>query len=269
MSGPADDAGAALRALYQADGGATSVSSSKVDAYAARPDYPAALLDALVETGVLASGAVIADVGAGTGRLTRALLQRGHAVVAVEPSDAMRAAADVQLGAMPGYRSAAGSAEATTLPDSSVDLVTAAQAFHWFDIDGARREFRRILKPHGQVALIWNDRWLSDPLQAALDELFGEFGGAKRAALLAAEDRSRVPLFFAAAPIREIAVPHAHRLDRAGLRALVFSRSYMPAAESPLGADVQRRVDAVFDRFADAGAVAVRYRTVAFTGSLA
>jgi len=269
VSGAADDAGASLRALYEADGGAPSVFSSKVDAYAARPDYPPSLFDALAQSGVLPPGAVVADVGAGTGRLTQALLQRGHAVTAVEPSNAMRAAADALLAGRPGYRSVDGSAEATTLADTSIDLVTAAQAFHWFDIDGARHEFRRILKPQGQVALIWNDRLLTDPLQAALDELFTEFGGAKRLALIAGEDRARVPLFFAGAPVCQIEVPHQHRLDRAGLRSLVFSRSYMPAAEGPRGADVQSRVDAVFDRFAEDGVVAVRYRTVAFTGRLA
>ncbi|MED5622454.1 class I SAM-dependent methyltransferase [Ideonella sp. BN130291] len=260
------DSGAALRAEYTSQGGTAGIFSGKVADYiVSRPDYPAALFDALVQCGALPAGADVADIGAGTGLLTHALLQRGHRVTAVEPNDEMRSACDASLGAHPGYRSTSGRAEATGLAEASVDLITAAQAFHWFDVMPARHEALRILRPAGQVALVWNDRVGSDPLQVALDALFAEFGGSRRSAMLAHDDRSQVPEFFGGMPQQQD-FAHQHRLDLAGLLSLVFSRSYMPARESDDGRRAVRAIEAVFARFADAGRVAMRYRTVLMLG---
>lgn len=270
VEGMTEASAARLREQYAADGGASAVFSAKVAQYlASRPAYPATLFERLTALGALPPNAEVADIGAGTGLLTRGLLERGHRVVAVEPSDEMRAAADALLGAFAGYRSLAGTAEATTLAPQSVDLVTAAQAFHWFDIPLARREFARILRPAGQVALVWNDRLRDDPLHAALEPVFDEFGGAKRGALLAHEDLSRVPAFFGSAATHTIELPNEHRLDAPGLVSLVLSRSYMPERGSPAGEAVRRRVEAVFARHARAGEVLVRYRTLAVVGGLA
>ncbi len=265
-----EESAARLREQYACDGGASAVFSAKVAHYvASRPAYPDALFEQLASLGALPPNADVADIGAGTGLLTRGLLERGHRVAAVEPSDEMRAAADTLLGGFAGYRSLAGTAEATTLGPQSVDLVTAAQAFHWFDIPLARREFTRILRPAGQVALIWNDRLHEDPLHVALEDVFAEFGGTKRGALLAHEDLSKVPLFFGSAQTHTIELPNQHRLDAAGLVSLVFSRSYMPERDSAAGESVRQRVEAVFAQHAQAGAVVVRYRTLAVVGRLA
>ena len=261
------DAGAPLRSLYAPDGGVRAIFSAKVADYvASRPDYPDALFDALRDHAGLRSGALVADVGAGTGLLTQGLLQRGARVVAVEPNAAMRAAADHWLGANAAYRSVDGSAEAMPLDAGSVDLITAAQAFHWFEVDAARVECQRVLSPAGQVALIWNDRRRGDALHAALDELFARFGGDRRAAMVAHEDRANVPGFFGTARALELSWPHQHPLDAVGLASLVFSRSYMPARDSAAGRDAERAVAAVFDRFAAGGTVGVRYTTVAIIG---
>jgi SAM-dependent methyltransferase len=253
--------GERLRDLYAGD--VPAVFSAKVaDYHASRPDYPAALFDTL-----LTAPAAVADVGSGTGLFTRGLLARGHEVHAVEPSAEMRAAAEAQFTDEPRFHSVAGSAEATTLADVSVDAVTAAQAFHWFDIPRCRAECLRILRPAGQVALVWNDRVLADPVHDALGEVFAEFGGEKREALLAHEaSRSHAPAFFNGAVVRELAFDHQQRLDAAGLIALVCSRSYMPARNSSAGADVAARVQRVFDAHADAATITLRYRTVALVG---
>lgn len=272
MSGQARepaDIGAQMRSLYAADGGVRAVFSNKVHDYcASRPDYPAALFDALRLHAELPAGARVADVGAGTGLMTRGLLERGYRVVAVEPNAAMRDACDALLGHVEGYRGVEGSAEAMPLEDGSVDLVTAAQAFHWFEIDAARAECLRVLTPRGQVALIWNDRVLTDPLHDALDELFERFGGEKRAALLAHEQaRANVPAFFGAATPKQLSWPHEHALDEAGLASLVFSRSYMPQRGTPQADEVQSRLHALFERLAsDGGTVPVRYTTLALIG---
>jgi hypothetical protein len=116
------------------------------------------------------------------------------------------------------------------------------------------------------VALVWNDRVRSDALHVAMDDVFANYGGAKRGAMLAHENRSDVPRFFNGAAVQEIDLPHEHRLDRDGLCALAFSRSYMPQAESHDGRSAAREIDAIFERFADDGSVDVRYRCVAFVG---
>lgn len=263
----APDTGAQLRSLYAPQGGTRQIFSSKVTDYvASRPDYPAALFDALRAECRLQPGAVVADIGAGTGLLTQGLLAQGYTVTAIEPSDNMRAAADAALARYPGYSSASGTAEHIPLPNSSVDLITAAQAFHWFDITVARAEFLRVLKPQGHVALIWNDRVSTDPLHAALDEIFAEYGGAKRGAMLAHDERSQVPAFFGAAKPLELTWPHAHQLTEEGLLSLVFSRSYMPARDSAAGQQASQQVRELFRSLAADGHVAVRYTTVAIIG---
>jgi len=267
MNGDAEGTGAALRAQYAAEGGVTAAFSPKVADYiAARPDYPAALFEALSERGLLFDGARVADIGAGTGLLTKQLLDRGCRVTAAEPNDAMRAACDAALQDHAGYASVAGTAEATGLPDSSVDLVTAAQAFHWFQADAARAEFLRILTLGGQVALIWNDRQKPDPLHDAMDDVFAVYGGAKRDAMLAHEDRADVPRFFARATPTQLEWPHAHHLDAAGLQALAFSRSYMPLRDSEAGQRAAHELQRLFDAFAVNGRVTVRYRTFVIFG---
>ena len=240
--------------------------SSKVSDYtASRPSYPAALFEDLAALG-LAHDMSVADIGAGTGLFTKSLLDRGWNVIAVEPNNAMRAAADTALSQYPRYRSVAGAAEATALEDRSIDLITAAQAFHWFDIEPARRECLRILRPHGQVALIWNDRDLTDLIQRELDDLFTEFGGAKRKAVLAREDRSSVATFFGAGSIRKQIYPHEQQLDCGGLVSLALSRSYMPGRDTPEGQRVIELVSQLHQRQAEDGLVTVRYQTVMSVG---
>lgn len=261
------DTGARLRSLYAADGGARSVFTEKTADYAAsRPDYPAALFETLSIVCAPVEGVTVADVGAGTGLLTGGLLKHGYRVVAVEPNLEMRRMADSLLGKLDGYRSVEGCAEAMPFDTASVHLITAAQAFHWFEVEKARGEFLRVLSAQGHVALIWNDRILDDPLHVALDEVFSEFGGAKRGALLAHEDRSNVPRFFGSARPKQFTWPHAHYLDEAGLLSLVFSRSYMPGRNSRDGRAVASRVREVFSRFAADGSVKVGYRSVAIVG---
>src|SRR5437868_12100347 len=114
------DTGARLRAEYTNEGGSAAVFSTKVAAYAAsRPDYPVALFDALQALGALSTHKAVADVGAGTGLLTHSLLPRAGTVIAIEPSDDMRAACDARLAGHANYRSVRGTAEHTSLAAAS------------------------------------------------------------------------------------------------------------------------------------------------------
>jgi len=138
---------------------ATSRFSDRVANYVLyRPGYPPQALQALQTECGLAPNHVIADIASGTGIWTRLLLENGNAVFGIEPNAEMREAGERLLQAFPNFTSLAGTAEATTLASQSVDFVTAAQAAHWFDRARSRREFVRILKPGGWLALLWNER---------------------------------------------------------------------------------------------------------------
>jgi len=121
----------------------------------ARPGYPDEAVEVLVRELGITAGTQVCDLAAGTGKLTRRLVGLGASVVAVEPVEGMRS----QLrAAVPGIEVADGTAESIPLPDASVDVVTVAQAFHWFDAPAALAEIARVLKPAGGLALLWNER---------------------------------------------------------------------------------------------------------------
>lgn len=259
--------GARLRSLYDDAGGVAAIFSAKVADYvAARPDYPRRLFDTLATDCGIGPGSTVADVAAGTGLLTRGLLELGCKVIAIEPNEPMRQAADHFLAANARYRSIAGSAERLPLPDDSIDLVSVAHAFHWFEVEATRAEFLRVLRPGGQVALIWNDRNADDPLHRALDRILDAYGGEKRAALAAHEARGDLDGFFGRAVPAMHSWLHEHRLDVAGLESLVFSRSYMPARESDEGRRAIRELAELHARRAIDGRLVVRYTTVAWIG---
>lgn len=256
-----------LRSLYAADGGVRSVFADKVADYvASRPDYPATLFETLKVVCPPAEGVTVADVGAGTGLLTQDLLKNGYRVVVIELNPEMRRASDILLSGMDGYSSMEGSAESMPLEAESIHLITAAQAFQWFEVERTRAEFLRVLTDQGKVALIWNDRVLEDPLHVALDGVFNAFGGAKRTSLVAHENRSDVARFFGSTLPKQFSWPHAQYLDEEGILSLVFSRSYIPSRSTPDGHEVTDHVRDIFNRFVAKGAVEVRYQTVAIIG---
>lgn len=256
-----------IRSMFSAGAGVTETFTSKVDDYvSARPSYPPQLFAFFSGTVGVKSGALVVDVGAGSGLFTAGLLEHGYRVLAVEPNEPMRLEADARFRDVPCYSSAAGSAEALPLADGSADFITAAQAFHWFDVERARAEFLRVLRPGAPVALVWNDRVLADPLHQALDEVFAEFGGERRSALVAHETQREVPAFFGGNLPAELRWPHEQRLTEVGLLSLAFSRSYMPDRGSERASAVEKAVTGVFRRFAEGATVAVRYTTIAFVG---
>ncbi len=142
-----------------------------------RPGYPREIVDTLRAACGLREDAVIADVAAGTGLLTEIFLAAGFAVTAVEPNDEMRAACASLEREYSKLRCVEGTAEATGLADRSVDLITVAQAMHWFDLKKTRAEFARVLKPDGWCAVIYNDRRMGgDAFHDGYERLLREFG---------------------------------------------------------------------------------------------
>src|SRR6266480_1804978 len=142
-----------------------------------RPGYPVEILDLLRTHCGLTQDSVIADIGSGTGKLSEPFLQNNNQVFAVEPNRAMRTAAEQLLSHYKKLVSIDGSAESTTVPNHSIDLITAGQAFHWFDRPKAKLEFARILKRDGWVVIIWNERRLdATPFLKAYEQLLLNFG---------------------------------------------------------------------------------------------
>jgi ubiquinone/menaquinone biosynthesis C-methylase UbiE len=133
--------------------------TDKAEVYAKyRPSYPLEYIEYLVSDVGLNEDCIIADIGSGTGILSRQLLERGFTVIGVEPNDDMRTVAEQTLKTYSRFISIEATAENTTINDNSLDIVTVAQAFHWFDLKQFRLECQRILKQDGRVALVWNSR---------------------------------------------------------------------------------------------------------------
>ena len=137
-----------------------------------RPDYPETAIAAIIRICKLTNNSVVADIGAGTGKFTRSLLQHEMQVFAVEPNQTMRQSAEELLTKFTGFHSQPGTAEHTGLAGCSVDLVVAAQAFHWFSSVRTLEEFSRILKPDGWLGLIWNRRTMTEPFHRVRIKIF-------------------------------------------------------------------------------------------------
>jgi SAM-dependent methyltransferase len=249
---------------------AARFSGRAADYAAARPSYPAEVLTILSESCGLGPRSTVADLGSGTGIFTRLLLSSGARVMAVEPNADMRAAAEAVLHEQRGFRSVDGRAEATTLPDASVDLVTAAQAFHWFDLEPARREMQRILAPRatelGNVALVWNDRDLdASPLLREYEALLLRRCPKYRELQGKANATDKFDALLGKGRWKRFTVPNEQRLDREGLVGRLLSSSYAP----PPGDETYAELRALFDREADpaTATVSLLYQTVIIVGT--
>ena len=243
--------------------------TNRVDDYVrARPGYPDAVAGMLATSFGLGPSWTIADVGAGTGISAELLLGRGASVVAIEPNEAMRAAASTRLGSQPGFRAIAGSAEATSLDAASVDAVVAAQAFHWFDRAAFRLECRRILKDGGIVALMWNVRRVeASPFDAEYEALIRTHATDYLKVRHENVSDDELAAFFAG-PFERGVFDNPQRLDAAGLRARLTSSSYVPAPDDPRCDAMLADLDALFARHAVDGRVVMNYDTRVYAGAL-
>lgn len=234
--------------------------SSRVEHYVRfRPTYPKEVVGVLRNECGLRPEHLIADIASGTGLFTRLLLENGNRVLGVEPNADMRAAGEQYLAKFPNFSSVVGTAEATTLPDRSLDFVTAAQAAHWFDRDKALVEFHRILKPGGYLVLLWNDRLVEtagfnrDYEQLVLR--YGtDYGEVKRRDAAASH-------FFGEIPCTKRVLANHQELDFEALQGRLVSSSYIPqpgeASYDPMITDLRR----LFDRYQQNGRVRMQYDT--------
>lgn len=243
--------------------------SNRVDDYVKyRPGYPAAIIDLLTNACGLTSDSLIADVGSGTGILSELFLEHGNRVFGIEPNAAMRAAGEKFLAQYSGFTSIEGVAEATTLPAGSVGIITAGQAFHWFDHKRARAEFIRILKPNGWVVLIWNERRLgSTPFLRAYEDLLLEFGTDYQRVRY--EDAySAIAPFFAPRKFQLKTFDNHQTFDFAGAKGRLMSASYVPAPGQENFQAMLEQLRAIFDAHHESGKIVFEYDTRVYFGQL-
>jgi SAM-dependent methyltransferase len=232
-----------------------------------RPRYPQAILPYLETTIGLRADAVVADVGSGTGLLAERFLQYGNTVFAVEPNGDMRAVAEDVLGDFERFHSVVGTAEATTLANESVDLISAGQAFHWFNTEEARREFRRILRVGGWVTLIYNS-WNvpHSPIAPAYRELISRYGIDYKRVSCQRRIGSDMKQFFGGEEPREARFENPQRYDFEALRGRVLSSSYAPLPEHEQYEPLVDGLHDMFDSYAVDGVLTFPYQTTVYVG---
>ncbi len=233
-----------------------------------RPSYPSAAIDFLERECRLTQDSVIADIGSGTGIFSKLLLDQGFQVIGVEPGDAMRAAAEASLNANPHFTSVARKAEDTGLEESSIDLITIAQAFHWMDIPSFRAESQRILKPGGWVAIIWNRRRTTGkPLLEEYEALLASLETDCARVNHANVTQEAISEFYGK-PYQYTTFPNEQVFDWDGLLGRVLSSSYVPLPNDPGYAAMAAELRRIFDAYSQNGTVAFEYETQVYLGQM-
>jgi SAM-dependent methyltransferase len=242
--------------------------SSRVENYVKyRPGYPPEIIPLLESECGLTTATVIADIGSGTGFLTRLFLAHGNRVFGVEPNAEMRAAGEHALASYPTFVSVAGAAEATTLPHSAIDLVIAGQAFHWFDGPGTRIEFERILRPAGWVVLVWNVFEMESPFMQGYHQILLRYGTDYKQ-VSSELNPSKVESFFAPNLIRTAHFRYQQVFDFDGLKGRVMSASYAPDQNHPEFARMMEELRLLFERNQRHGTIDFDYQTEVYYGKL-
>ena len=244
--------------------------STRAEAYREfRPRYPKEVVELLRRECGLTAEWVIADVAAGTGLLADIFLDNGNQVIAVEPNAAMRAVCEELEDKYPKLACVDGTAEATGLPDRSVDMITVGQAMHWFDLGKTRAEFARVLRPGGWCVVVYNHRKMGgDGFHDGYERILVEFGGDYRAVQSKHMTDERLAGFFAPSAMRCAVLPNFQDLTREGLEGRVLSSSYMPQEGHPRYAVMMDAIADLFARYATDGVVRMEYQTAVGWGRL-
>ncbi|MGI9034572.1 MAG: class I SAM-dependent methyltransferase [Pyrinomonadaceae bacterium] len=233
-----------------------------------RPGYPPEILQLFRNEMNLQPSSVIADVGSGTGISAKIFVENGNTVFGVEPNAAMREAAENFLREFPNFKSVSGTSEKTTLEDDSVDFAIAAQAFHWFNPNRTRAEFKRILKDKGFVVLMWNERRLD-----ATDFLRDYEDFLNRFATDYAQVRhenvsAQIIGDFFRTDFRRATFPMSQEFDFDGLKGRLLSSSYAPTAENPLYEPMIEELKRLFTKYQKDGRIHIFYDTNIYYGQI-
>jgi ubiquinone/menaquinone biosynthesis C-methylase UbiE len=236
-----------------------------------RPRYPQQLMELLKAECGLSPVHVIADVGAGTGQMAELFLKNGNPVYAVEPNAEMRQVAEKLLGIYPAFTSIDATAEATTLADHSIQMITVGNAFHWFNHDLVRQEFLRILIPAGWVILTWNlERNNGSPFAVAFEQFwqtyidpaahFRRFSERKRPDYLTR--------FFGDEKLKATSLDNYQVCDYDALQGVTLSTLKAPQPDDPRYPAMLTELQAIFDQYQENGTVTLEYDTAVVYGQL-
>lgn len=232
-----------------------------------RPTYPKELITELKKEQLISEDTVIADIGSGTGIFTKLLLKAGCIVYAVEPNDEMREAAEKILGWYPNFISINGQAEATTLGRRSVDMIAAAQAFHWFDAEETKWEFKRILKPKGSLVLVYNSRQIErTPFMKGYDQLLKkhcpEYEGIAQQYINLQQAKD----FFGTEEVTHFVCDNYQIFNFDGLKGRLLSSSYTPKEDQVVYQLLLDGLEALFEKHQENDQVQFTYETEMFYG---
>lgn len=243
--------------------------SSKAEKYAKyRPDYSAEAIRAIFENAKLTSESVVADIGSGTGIVSQHFIKNGNLVYAVEPNLQMSQIAQSQLGKYRNFHQVQGYAEATTLPDASVDLIAVGQAKHWFESEPTKREFVRILKPTGWLAILYNTR-STDNLDSEIRRACITENGWDTDPAHAKRPQGRpVEWYYEGNELIKLNFSNPRTYDLEGFIGLELSNSYAPDESHhafPAFVDALARV---FEKFQAQGKVTINFITDLYLGKV-
>lgn len=237
----------------------------KGDLYAkARPKYANELLDYMKNTLNISDSSVFADIGSGTGIFTEQLLNGGYRVYAVEPNADMRKKAEEKLNGYTDFNSVDGTAENTALPDNSVDYITVAQAFHWFNAAAFKKECQRILKPNGKILIVYNSRDTNAECTKALAELRRKYNAEFHGFSNGISEENCRAFFDNNCDIFKC--DNSLTYDRKGYIDRLLSSSYSLKEDNPRYSEYLDSINELFDRFAVDGKITVPTYTVAYIG---
>ena len=244
--------------------------TGRVDSYKlARPGYPKELLAVLRRECGLTPQSRIVDIAAGTGIFAELFLENGNTVTAIEPNEEMRCACIELQRRYSCLLVMEGTAEHTGLPEACADLVTVAQALHWFDLERARREFARIQKQDGWCIIAYNERRADgDLFHRGYENLLQRFGIDYEAVQGKYPKESTLHAFFDPTPMRRMSFENSQLLDRNALIGRVVSSSYMPTPGHPGYAAMLEEIERLFAQNERSGVVQLNYDCTISYGQL-
>ncbi|MFY9310989.1 MAG: class I SAM-dependent methyltransferase [Bacteroidia bacterium] len=234
-----------------------------------RPDYPIEIIGYLKQLNILTQQSVAADIGSGTGISAQPLLNNGNTVYGIEPNQEMRLAAEKLLKGFKNFISINATAEDTKLNNNSIDLIVVGQAFHWFDKEKCKAEFKRILKAGGAVILMWNDRRTdSTPFLREYEDFLLRFATDYSQVNHKNIDEKVFNNFFGENNYSLKSFNNYQHLDFEGLKGRVLSSSYMPNEGHPNYIPMIEALDELFSQFEKDNYVTLEYDTTVYYGKL-
>lgn len=230
--------------------------TTKAEVYAkARPRYPQAVVTFLESENILHPGNTVVDLGSGTGLSALPFLETGYTVIGVEPNDSMRAEGVHFLAQYPRFRTVQGSSVATSLPDRTAEVVIAAQAFHWFDLEKTRAEMQRLLQPPGWFVAMWNHRNVqASAFQQQYDTILRRYCPDYHILADLYGSPTRAATFFSQG-YRQVTLPNPQQLNWELFQARIESSSYIPKPDHPDFAPFMAEMKQLFDQHAREGLV--------------